>query len=176
MSDRILRLRIPLTQEFVRKRCRNTETERFWDEGQVLVSTVEPETAPVAYRMSDTDAPAERRMLASSYLVPTASTLPRYGFFRIPTLRGLDLMFMVCSNALCPTELQVFGCRPRSRWRSLPLPSAGSPVGHRRRARVMPCPPNTGMPSCGTPLPTPVRSRPARRHGRCGCPKFPSTS
>ena len=69
MSDHILRLRIPFTQEFVRKRCRNTETERFWDEGQVLVSTVEPEAAPVAYRVSDTDALAERRLHGSSYSV-----------------------------------------------------------------------------------------------------------
>lgn len=69
MSDRILRLRIPFTQEFVRKRRRNTETERFWDEGQVLVSTVEPESAPIAYRVSDTDALAERRLHGSSYFV-----------------------------------------------------------------------------------------------------------
>jgi hypothetical protein len=69
MSDRILRLRIPFTQEFVRKRCRNTETERFWDEGQVLVSTVEPDAAPIAYRVSDTDGLAERCLHGSSYSV-----------------------------------------------------------------------------------------------------------
>ncbi|MDO8943320.1 MAG: hypothetical protein Q7U75_09065, partial [Desulfobacterales bacterium] len=67
--DRILRLRIPFIQEFVRRRCRNTETERFWDEGQVLVSTVEPEAAPIAYRVSESGAPAERPPHGASYCI-----------------------------------------------------------------------------------------------------------
>lgn len=68
MSEPV-RLRIPYTQEFVRKRCRNTETERFWDEGWVTIDTVEPDAAPVVYRVSETDALAERRDHGSCYAV-----------------------------------------------------------------------------------------------------------
>lgn len=69
MSDLLLRLRIPFNQEFVRKRCRKTETVRFWDDGQVLVGTVEPEAAPVAYGVSEIDGLAERCLHGSSYFV-----------------------------------------------------------------------------------------------------------
>lgn len=68
MSDPI-RVRIPYTQAFIRRRCRNTETERFWDDGWIIVDTVEPDVAPVAYRVSETDALAERREHGSCYAV-----------------------------------------------------------------------------------------------------------
>lgn len=67
MTD-LVKLSIPYTQEFVRKRCRNTETVRFWESGHVAIDTIEPDAAPVAYRVSE-DGLAERRDHGSCYVV-----------------------------------------------------------------------------------------------------------
>lgn len=94
MSERV-KLQIPYTQQFVRRRCRNSEPVRFWEKMEVFLDTVEADAAPIAYKVSETDALAERREHGSLYAIRSFRGAlwwplvgPR-GFVQPDDLRGL---------------------------------------------------------------------------------------
>ncbi|MDP3074884.1 hypothetical protein [Bradyrhizobium sp.] len=94
VSERV-KLQIPYTQQFVRRRCRNSEPVRFWEKMEVFLDTVEADAAPIAYKVSETDALAERREHGSLYAIRSFRGAlwwplvgPR-GFVQPDDLRGL---------------------------------------------------------------------------------------
>jgi hypothetical protein len=146
MSELLLTLRIPYTQEFVRRRCRNTETERFWDEGQVLVGTVKPDAAPVAYRVSDTDALAERRLHGSSYSVRSFKgslwwpLIGSRGFVKIEDFVRLaaehDEGALLAVDPSIETPLKVSPLRPEDYFERNPWRRMGNSTNGERWARA----------------------------------------
>ncbi|MET4091016.1 hypothetical protein [Bradyrhizobium sp. S3.5.5] len=146
MSEPI-KLRIPYTQEFVRKRCRNAEEVRFWDEEAVVViDAVEPADAPIAYNVSETDALAERPELGSCYSVRSYRGLLWWplvepdGFVKVDDF----LKFMADGHegaliALDPTieiPLNVSPLSPNAYFEQTPFRTLGAADLDKRRASV----------------------------------------
>lgn len=146
MSELLLTLRIPFTQEFVRRRCRNTETVRFWDEGQVVVSTVEPDAAPVAYRVSDIDGLAERCLHGSPYSVRSYRgslwwpLIGSRGFIEIADFVRLaaegDEGALLAVDPTIETPLKVSPLRPEDYFEQNPCRRMGNSTNGERWARA----------------------------------------
>lgn len=82
MLERVLRVRFDYRQELLRKRCRISQNERFYDFEHVSITEVSPDEAPVAYRVTCLDENA----IPFSYLVRTY----RDGWWW-PVARGSEL-------------------------------------------------------------------------------------